>query len=262
MLDFNSDNNNDNEHQQSENAMHQSSSLSQLIKRRRRRCGGVFRPVESSSSDFAVEYDWPYQRPAHTSRPKLFIDTSKANEAFFQEAGLDVRQHGSSSDSSRLGLKMWVGGRKYSFERIIETTGTSGMAIRNLATRDGMSTRSPSVYSQESDRGSWKDSKEVDRRHEEATEVVAKAVKSARWPERSSSLAVPKARLRSDNSISSPGNNSHASKQEMQAVDPKVKLTRSTSTTLRSIQQVSTKLGARTRSFINLLTRKVGEVKI
>ena len=243
--------------------MQPSPSLSQLMKRRRRRCGGVFKPVEGAYKDFAVEYDWPYQRPARASAPKLSIDTSTANEAFFRRSNIEMSRFSSSSDSSSSALEMKHGGRKYSFERDSDTVRVGETAERNLATRDGASTRSPSVYSQGSDKSLVRVSKQVDwQRGGTTTNEVIQPAKPLEWPERSSSLATPKLRSRVGNSFNNSNARTHTPKQDLRSVKPEVKLTRSSLTRLESIRRVSSKLGARTRSFTNIITEKVSDLKI
>ena len=253
---------NEENHQRSETKMQPSPSLSQLMKRRRRRCGGVFRTVEPSSSDFAVEYDWPYRSSTITHTPNLSIDTSKANEAFFQRSSVEVSRFSSSSGSTSPMLEMGSSGRKYSFERDTENVSIMLPAARNLATSGEVSTRSPSVYSQKSGVSALKDPKEVDLRLSKLISAANKPAKPVEWPARSSSLAMPKLRSRSGSNFNSSDASKIAPIQDLKSVIPEVKLTRASSTTFQSIRRVSSKLEARTRSFTKVITEKVTDLKL
>ena len=285
--------------------MQPSPSLSQLLKRRRRRCGGIFKPTQTTSSPdgLGLEYDWPYHQPVPASIPNLSIDTGRANEAFFRrsrtefEPQTQMTRAGSAVELSGDGER---GGRsgsnesKYDFERDVEgvdgrpategegtlpsdsrngfvrdcEVGEAGDVVsRNLATRARTSTRSASVYSQESLNLEREMSAFRDRRHNGTKETDVGRPRP-RDVEQDSDAEISVSKTRRSISVNT---NSHWSSQarinqKQQTVNTTVKLPRTTSTPFGtrfgSIRQVSSKLLTRTASITESVAEKVNNLKI
>ena len=289
LRDF-SDGNNSQDHQpRLASTMQPSPSLSQLIKRRRRRCGGIFKPTdESSSSGLGLEYDWPYHQSPAASIPNLSIDTGRVNEAFFRQSRTEfdmkpqtqMTRAGSAVELSGDGER---GGRsgsnesKYDFERDVEgaEVGPETEAeddvvdgvMTNIATTDGASTRSTSVYSQES--------LDLERemsafRHRRQNKSKATDHERPRpgdvEQDTDAEISVPKARRSVLPKPAPSYDNQAVITREKQPVNNAVKLPRSTSTPFAtrfgSIRQVSNKLLTRTASITESVTEKVNNFKI
>ena len=154
-------------------------SLTSLLANRRNRvCGGIFRPVtdpQSEKNGVGVEYAWPYAPSSsnpwsHSQVVTQPVDDVRdsgedrnedregreeehvANEAFFRRGSSygDDRKP-ATLDKPSEGTSVPGGRRKFSFEKDLEARGDSGdggSMATNLATRDGVSERSASVYSQ------------------------------------------------------------------------------------------------------------------